>query len=264
MKCKYCGSNLGFEDEFCPYCGQPNEQAAGHQAVIKEYRNEFEQTKKDVGVRSKIAARIGRLIVIGVLILIVVLMRISIAADSNIEFREDRESERISREVENNSADIRATLEELEKNRDYLGMAYYDLNYRLRSEEEYDDYARVFTAVIDYRVIYEDILNILYGYDQYGEKTDEDWCNDMAVYISQWNMYVEGEFWGDQPDSPMHAGEHGAFIADAKRDVQDMVQVYFELTDEQAGSMWNMESEELESMLYEKCRQLYPKEGADE
>lgn len=264
MKCKYCGSNLGFEDEVCPYCGRPNEQAVGQRELIREYRDEYEKTKSNVKVRSKKAARIGRLIVIAVLILIIVLMMISTAGNSNIEVRERRESERIAHEVDKNRDEISATLQKLEKERAYLKMEYYCLNYRLRSDDAYSDYSRVFTAAIDYRVIYDDILNIMGGFDQYGEKTDEDWCNDMAIYISDWNMYVEGEFWNDQPDSPMHAGEHGAFIADAKKEISDMVQVYFELTDDETTAMWDMEREELGALLYEKCQKLYPKEGTDE
>ena len=62
----------------------------------------------------------------------------------------------------------------------------------------------------------------------------------------------------------MHAGEHGAFLADIKKDTQDMVQVYFGLTDDQASSIWEMDRESLGALLYDNCREMYPQEGADE
>ena len=48
MKCKFCGSNLGIEDEFCPHCGKPNDQFEGNRAEMKEYKEEFEKTKEEV------------------------------------------------------------------------------------------------------------------------------------------------------------------------------------------------------------------------
>ena len=253
MKCRYCGSNLGFEDEYCPYCGKLNDQAAGHQAVLKEYRDEYESTKADVKVKSRTAGRIGRLIVIGLMLAVIAIMLISIRINSNFELLDQIAEERIVREVDDNLDVMKAKLDEMEKNRDYLALDYYTLNYRLRSDDRFSDYSRVFTAVISYKVVYDDILNILSGFEGYDEKSDKDWCYDAAIYISDWNSFVDGEFWADAADSPMHAGEHGAFLKDIKKDTQDMVQVYFDLTDEQASGMWEMDRDSLGEMLYKNC-----------
>ncbi len=258
MKCQYCGSNLGIEDKVCPYCGKVNDQAAEHQAVIEEYRDEYEQTKSESKAKSKAAGRTGRLIVIAIMLVLIIAMRISAFVNSDVGERERKKENKIAKEVDKNRDEISETLEELEKNRDYLGLEYYVLNYRLRSDDKYSSYSRVFTAAINYTAIYEDILNILDGFDGYEEKTDKDWCYDIAIYISDWNSYVGGEFWNDAANSPMHTGEHGAFLSDIRKDTQDMVQVYLELTDEQASSMWNMGREELGELLYSKCEDLYP------
>ena len=262
MKCKYCGSNLGIEDEFCPYCGKVNKKAAKYLAEKNKYLNEYEQTKTEVKKKSISAGRMGRLIVIGLMLVAILFMKISISRNSDFDYREKKNESDIAKEVNRNKDNISLALQEMEKNREYMALESYMLNYRLRGSNEYDDYFRVFTAVIDYRVICEDIMNILDGYDGYGGKTKKDWCDDTAIYISGWNSYVEGGFWGDSPDSPMHSGEHGAFLSDIKKDTQDIVQVYFDLTDEQASSMWKMEKEALSDMLYENCRNLYPEEGS--
>ncbi len=264
MKCRYCGSNLGIEDKICPYCGKENEQAAGHQALMQEYRDEYEQTKTEAGVKSKEAGRKGRLIVIGLMIVVIILLRISISINSDVSNRERKKQSRIERQVSKNSKKIKKTVDEMEKNRDYLALSYYMLNYNLRSNEDYRDYSRVFTAVISYRAVYENILNILDGFDGYQEKTKKDFCYDAAIYITDWNTFVGGTFWDDSPTSPMHAGEHGAFISDIRKETQDMVQVYFDLSDSQASGMWDMNRESLGELLYSKCQDLYPEETADE
>ncbi len=254
MKCRYCGSNLGIEDEVCPYCGKLNDQAAGHQAVMKEYRDEYEKTKTDVKKKSISAGRKGRLIVIGLMLCAIIAMKISIIYNSDFDIREKKKSNRISKEVDRNRDDVAATLKEMENNREYLALSYYMLNYGLRGNEDYNDYSRVFTAVISYGAVHKDILNILDGFDEYGEKTVRDYCYDAAIYISDWNRYIGTE----------STGGHGAFLADIRKDTQDMVQVYFNLTDDQASSMWDMDRETLGGILYESCRELYPEGGADE
>ena len=155
-----------------------------------------------------------------------------------------------------------ATLKEMEEHREYLAMRYYVLNHNLRGDSNYSDYSRVFTAVINYGAIYDDILNIVDGYDGYEDTGRKQWCDDIAIYIANWNSYVGGEFWNDSPDSPMQSGSHGAFIADAKKETQDMVKVYFKLSDEQAKDMWTMDKDAIAQMLWEKCQDIYP-EGAD-
>ena len=62
----------------------------------------------------------------------------------------------------------------------------------------------------------------------------------------------------------MHSGEHGEFLLNIKKETQDMVQVYFKLTDEEASSMWEMSEEELGELLYTKCKDIYPEENSDE
>lgn len=226
---------------------------------MKYYKEDYDKTKEEVVKKTtKSGNIIARVAIIAVMVLAIAIMLILINSYYSIDTMIERNERKVTQEAEKNKSDISATLADMEKHRDYLAMNYYTLNNRLQSSDEYMEYTRVFTAATSYEVIYKDILNIVDGYDEYGEKTKDDWCLDIAIYIADWNMYVEGEFWNDTPDSPMHAGEHGEFLKDAKHDVQDMVQVYFELTDEQAESMWNMEQSDIAEMLCEKCKVLYP------
>lgn len=265
MKCQYCGYNLGIEDELCPHCGKENSQAARHVADMKQFKEDYEETKDTVIKKSrKFNERTSRVLALTIMLLIVAGLMLGARYYEDFDKRQERNAKKHAENIEKNREDMAKTLQEMEEHREYLAMYYYVLNHELSHNDYFDDYTRVFTAVTEYEVIYEDILNIVDGNDLYGQKTKKDWCEDIAIYIEHWNAYVEGEFWHDSPDSPMHAGEHGAFIADCKKDLQDMVQVYFELNDEQAEGMWTMSKEKVGEMLYDRCQDLYPEESANE
>ncbi len=265
MKCKYCGYNIGLEDKYCPHCGKLNDQAAQHIADMEHYEADYEQTKETVITKStKFNGRTGRIAVIALLLMLMAVALNITHKYSDIETREKIKKEKTEKAVEKNRRNINATLKEMEEHREYLAMSYFVTNHRLRGDDNYDEYMRVFTAAISYKSIYEDILNIVDGYEGYEDDGKEQWCNEIAIYITDWNSYVSGEFWDDSPTSPMHSGTHGEFLADCRKDTQDMVQVYFKLTDEEAEAMWTMEQEALSAKLYEKCMELYPEGNADE
>lgn len=265
MKCQYCGNNLGLEEEFCPHCGKVNSQAAQHVADMKNNKEDYDQTKENVIKKStKFNARTARLAIIAVMVLVASVMLAITLNYADVEKRIDRKEQKIAENRERIDKEVEATLKEMEEHRDYLAMDYYVLNHRIKGDDKYFEYGRVFTAATTYEVIYSDILSIVSGYDYFGEKTKEDWCYDLGIYISQWNDYCAGEFWKDNPDSPMHAPEHQAFLDDAKKDTQDLVQVYFKLTDEQANAMWDMDEQSIGAMLYENCKDLYPEVTANE
>lgn len=264
MKCQYCGTNLGLEDEKCPHCGKINTLATKYVEEIKEYKEDLDETKKDVKEKVRIGARTGRLIVIIAMIIVVAIMQLAINNLSDFDKREKQNREKTKALVSKNQDDIRANLVRMEKDREYLELDYFTLNYQLRSNDDYMEYTRVDTAAISYSSIYENILNIVTNFRGYENETNKDYCASIASVVSTYRQYAEGEFWHDSKDSPMHAGEHDAFIQDAKKDIQDMVQVYFELSDEQAMSIWDMGEEELNALLYSKCQDLYPEGGSDE
>lgn len=264
MKCKYCGTNLGLQDEKCPSCGKLNELATKYVEEIREQEADLQRATEGAKEGIEIGARTGRLIVIIAMVLLVAVMQIVIRNKSDFDIREKHNSDKIDRLVKKYESDINTNIQEMEKNRDYLALSYYFLNYSLRSNSDYDEYFRVDTAAIEYRSVYSDIMNIVTGYDRYGQMTKKDWCADIAIYVSGFENYAEGKFWNDSPDFFMQAGEHKLFIKDCKSDIQDMVQVYFELSDEQAAGLWDMTEEEIADLLYSKCQDLYPEGGSNE
>lgn len=53
MECKFCGSQLNLEDEYCPFCGSKNKAAQKHIEDMRHYNQEFTQTKQQVLKESK-------------------------------------------------------------------------------------------------------------------------------------------------------------------------------------------------------------------
>lgn len=261
MKCQYCGSNLSLEDEHCPYCGRENTQAAKHQQAMKNYESDYEKTKNEVIRKSyKFNTRAAKAAIIALLLAVIAIMLVLIKYYSDFDSRYEKSTIEKRERVTRNYNDFRANVESMEKKREYLAMENYMLTGGLRGAEGFNDYERVFTAVISYRCVYSDILDLVTGFDSYGTKSKKDLCNDIAVYISEWKDFVDGGFWNDLPDSEMHKGEHGAFLSDVKKETEDMVAVYFKLSDAQAGSIWKMQETELGDMLYSKCQDIYPEE----
>lgn len=264
MKCQYCGGNLGLDNEVCPYCGRENTKAKKYIDTKKGYQKEFAETEQKVRKLVKINARTGRAIFIALMVLITAIMAAISHESDDAATRIKRREQKIEKTVNSNIDGISAKLQEMERNREYLEMSYYVLNYRLRSHNGFEEYTRVFSAVYSYESVFADILNMASGFDYYGQNEVSDWCRGIAHSVTTWNKYVDGEFWGDAADSAMHSGEHGAFLADIKVAVHDMVQVYFDLTDEQADAMWTMETDELETLLYDQFLSFHSEVSANE
>ena len=264
MKCKYCGSNLGIEDKTCPYCGKVNVKAAGYQAKIEWHQDSYEQVESEVKEKSKLAGRIGRILVIAAMLAITFIMLRSIDVNSNVEKRYERQKNEIAKEVEKNRDEITEAVDSMVKNRNYQALYFYQYKYNLRSDSSFDEYKNVFGAVARYHEIQDDILNIIDGYDQRGEKAPKDWCREAAISIDDWSWSAEGNSGNNAQGSSENLAEHEAFLSDIKKETQDMVQVYFNLTDEEAASIWKMDRDDLTELLYGKCEVLYLEEDQDE
>ena len=75
MKCKYCGAEIGLEENFCQYCGRPNEQAARHSRDMASYHRRFAATEATVVNKTnryrQIVLRIGLIFILMILTLVI-------------------------------------------------------------------------------------------------------------------------------------------------------------------------------------------------
>ncbi|MCQ2540061.1 MAG: hypothetical protein MJ114_06380 [Acetatifactor sp.] len=263
MKCQYCGGNLQLDNEVCPFCGRENTKAKKYIDTKKGYQKEFDETEKKVQKKVKLNARTGRLLVIALMVLIIAVFvginRWYDDAENRIHYRQEKTKQLAEKNIQH----ITETLQEMEKNREYLGISNLYLNYLLSRRDDLQEYGRVFSAANSYESVFEYIVNIATGFGYNGE-TSEYRCGNIAHSVTNWNWYVSGEARGVSDNDPRLAGEHGAFVADCKVAVGDMVQVYFKLTDEETAAMWTMEQTELAALLYERYQSYYPEVSANE
>ena len=73
MKCKYCGAEVGLEENFCSYCGKPNDQALRHTMDMASYHRRYAATEAAVVKKSK---RYSQIVLRAVLILIILIATI--------------------------------------------------------------------------------------------------------------------------------------------------------------------------------------------
>ena len=162
MKCRYCGNNIGLEDELCPFCGKENEEAAGHLAAMKNYKEDYDNTKSSVIRKStKFNNITARIAIIAVMLLIIVIMLFINRNYSDFDIRLANDDERVHKEVEKRKSDIDATLKDMVEHRDYLAMEYFVINYQLRVENDFKEYNQVFDAAEVYESVYTQIMDII-------------------------------------------------------------------------------------------------------
>ena len=73
MKCKHCGAEIGLEENYCRYCGQPNDQALRHTQDMTNYHRRYAATETAVVSRTK---RYSQIILRAALILVILIATI--------------------------------------------------------------------------------------------------------------------------------------------------------------------------------------------
>ncbi|MBS6196501.1 MAG: zinc ribbon domain-containing protein [Clostridiales bacterium] len=149
MKCPYCGTPLGLEDEFCSFCGQPNPHAKKHQEDMKHYKKEFTRTQQDVYTKTR---RFASLTVPLIILFVLFLLNIGGFIFARSGWRIGMNIAEI--EISKNASKHRETMEEFIQAGDYAGLSsYYNTN-SLYSVDEFDDYYAVVSVADSYFSIY--------------------------------------------------------------------------------------------------------------
>lgn len=149
MKCPYCGSPLGLEDEFCSFCGQPNQLAKKHQADMKHFKKEFNKTQQQVYVKThRFATLTTSLIILFVLVILNIAGFIFFSSSWHIG------SAMLKNDISKHADEHRETLEYLIQIGDYPGMSsYFDTN-SLFLSDEFDEYRAVVSVADNYYSVF--------------------------------------------------------------------------------------------------------------
>lgn len=154
MKCPYCGSAMGLEDEFCSFCGEQNPYAKKHQADMKRYKTEFSKTQQDVYAKTR---RFTSLTVPLVILFVLFVLNIGAAIFAGSAWNIG--TKMAKNKISHNASHHRENMERLIEEGDYPGTAsYYHAN-SLYFVDEFDEYDAVVAAADSYYSIYRMIVD---------------------------------------------------------------------------------------------------------
>ncbi|MDO4331372.1 MAG: hypothetical protein Q4C58_01665 [Eubacteriales bacterium] len=142
MKCKYCGGNIGLEDRVCPHCGRINELAQQHIQDMRQYSEEFAETKEGVYQTTRRYTGVAVRAVVLAALLAAVFVMWFLTENAYSLARDAKE-----RDAEKNAAVYIQKMEDMLAVGDYRGLANFaEAHYIHDWLEEYEAYAQIIGA----------------------------------------------------------------------------------------------------------------------
>ena len=239
MKCKHCGANISLEDEKCPFCGQPNEIAAGHARDMKRYQQEFTRTKDRVlGRMHQWGATTQQAMILGILIFLNLAVLLAKVASDDVGYWLQKMEVKIHEDAY------------YQQMADYEAEGEYGLLVNLSSRKGYmGDRMREFAGVEEAAYAYRSVKNMVSLLTDTHIKelywTEEELVENLAEALEQfqqvWEKVEEVE---EDPDShyapERYQGSHKAAITDMKAQIHMLLQAYCQLTPEDIEGLSQM------------------------
>ena len=228
MKCQHCGNNLNIEENFCPYCGQPNPFAVKHQEAMRRFEKDYERTKKGVLEQS---TRFNRHTV-RVTILAVLIALIAVAAVLLIK-ADDIRWWRMEKRAESRAAEHRAAISELMDSRNYLGLYSYLSKNDIRYTDAFREYDAVCDSSSQYRQFYENLMMLQ------GKKNDPEafryYSREELLENTSKEIYRINECLKPQTyNEAAYTAEKIAYMESVRDRAETMMEGYFGLSREEA------------------------------
>ena len=225
MKCKYCGGEVGLEENFCPYCGKPNEQALRHHRDMADYRQRYEETETAVvGKARHYAQIIPRVIVI--LILMIAAAVMAWVSENVYAIPEEMRRHAAEKHPETVMAELDGYLED----RDYLSFSSCFTYNGLRTYgTAFADYSDVEWCAEDYSFFVQQMEKLFLHRDhEKWVKADSDidirrLCDALDDFE---DIYARAQ---RNTQKPLHQ----AAMNDMKENVRDMLRVYLGIREEE-------------------------------
>lgn len=225
MKCPTCGTNLQIEDETCPFCGNPNPFAVKHNQDMRHYRQEFQDTKREVERRTlHFNSFTARIAVIAVLLVMVMGMVFAINDGAYYLW-----SSRVKKDVAKNAEKYRAELNVLEEAGEWRRLhAFYDAK-SLDSTRDLKDYTVLYFMIYDYKSILNEITRL-----QEGDVDDvAAAASEMSSHLDNFYKAVGRVSYESAHFDACYSTTHVASYERMQEELEAVLSVYCHLTDEE-------------------------------
>lgn len=225
MKCRYCGAEVGLEENFCSYCGKPNDQAIRHSREMASFHRRYAAT--EAAVVSK-ANRYSQVISRAVLILVMLIATVVMAAvtENAYSLPEAMRSREAGKHPEQTCAVLDAYLE----SGDYRSFSSYI----------------TYNGIRTYGTVFEKYTNVSWCADAYSSfvlhleslflQTDRDrWLQYSASSDIRWLCQSLDDFLDDyesaqrNEESELYLG----YIEDMRQTMGQMLHVYLGIDEQE-------------------------------
>ncbi len=247
MKCEYCGGTLSLENEYCPYCGRPNEHARKHIEDMRHYDSVYEETKGDVYAVTKNYAEVSIRVVALAVILILIFVFIWIGGNAYS----------VRRNIGARYAAVRhkaytEQMEEYLENKEFRDFSAFCSRHQISGygydskHHEYESYIPLIHAANDYSNICQNIMNYT---DMEEEYATDLYVGNIADFIGHFydTMSLERYTYIDNLDTEKTV----RIMKDMESDIQALLRTYCHFTEEEAASLESMSRAKIAMLIEE-------------
>lgn len=222
MKCRYCGGNIGLEDNVCPHCGRPNELAQQHLQDMKQYSEEFAETREGVykATRRFTGVAVRAIVLSALVAAVLVMLFLTANAYSLAQGAKERDAKR-------NAASYKQRMDEMLAAGDYRGVAnFVEAHYIYFWLAEYEEYEQI----IDLSEMYNYAVQYLMNSQLDGaEEMALDEIGYFASALPDFYRKMDSERYGSGVDRE----KTDRAIAGMCENLNALMKVYLGLTDEE-------------------------------
>lgn len=247
MKCPHCGTPLGLEDAFCPFCGQPNTLAKKHQEDMKHYKNEFKKTQQEVYTKTN---RFASLTV--PIIILFVLLLLNIGAVVFVSKSWDIGRSMLESKISKNVSSHEKNLKDFEEAEDYYGLSNYYNSNSLYLSDDFKAYSAVIQTADSYASIYRILANISDSY-HFQDENISSTVNSIVLNLD-YIFNVEQTF-AYRKETHL-TEEKMAVIAKIRTQTNAILVSYGHLTKEEAEELPNLSASRQKELLEGRLAEL--------
>ena len=225
MKCKYCGAEVGLEEKFCSYCGQPNDQAIRHFQDMAHYHRRYAATEAAVVSKTN---RYSQVILRAVLILVMLIATVVMAVVTENAYSLPEAMR--SREAEKHPEQTCAVLDAYLESGNYRGFSSY-ISYN---------------GIRTYGTVFEKYTNVSWCADAYArfvlrmeelflQADREAWLKYSASSDIRWLCESLDDFFDDYESAQRNEESelYLRYIEDMKKTMGNMLHVYLGIDEQE-------------------------------